>query len=52
MGALFKNQGELIDMIPVLKKEFPSLKLALVGDDSDQGLTGPLRERVRRLGVL
>ncbi len=51
VGAFFKNQGELIEIIPLLKREFPSIKVALVGDDTDAGLTGPIKERAAYLGV-
>lgn len=51
VGAFFKNQAELIEMIPQLMKHFPSIKVVLVGDDSDPGLTGPLKDTARRLGV-
>ena len=51
VGAFFKNQTELIEIIPILKQEFPALKVVLVGDDSDPGLTGPIKEKARLLGV-
>lgn len=51
VGAFFKNQVELIDCIPLLKQAFPEIKVALVGDDSDPGLTGPILDRARQLGV-
>lgn len=51
VGAFFKNQIELIDCIPLLKQAFPEIKVALVGDDSDPGLTGPIINRARQLGV-
>lgn len=51
IGAFFKNQGELIEIIPLLKREFPSIKVALVGDNTDSGLTAPLMEKAKRLGV-
>lgn len=51
VGAFFKNQVELIDCIPLLKQAFPGIKVALVGDDSDPGLTGPILDRARQLGV-
>ncbi|MHC1699095.1 MAG: glycosyltransferase family 4 protein [Geobacteraceae bacterium] len=51
VGAFFKNQIELVESIPLLKQDFPGIKVALVGDDSDSGLTAPLRERARQLGV-
>jgi glycosyltransferase involved in cell wall biosynthesis len=52
VGAFFKNQTELVEIIPLLKLEFPLIKVALVGDDSDAGLTGPIKEKAKRLGVL
>jgi len=51
VGAFFKNQGELIEIIQLLKREFPSIKVALVGDDTDAGLTGPIKEKAELLGV-
>lgn len=51
VGAFFKNQVELIEIIPALKREFPSVKVALIGDDTDPGLTGPIKEKARLLGV-
>jgi len=52
VGAFFKNQLELVEMMPRLKREFPQLMVALVGDDSDPGLTVPLVEKVRELGLV
>jgi len=51
VGAFFKNQIELIETIPLLQQDFPGIKVALIGDDSDPGLTGPLLDRARQLGV-
>jgi len=51
VGAFFKNQQELIETIPLIKEKFPTLKVALVGDDSDAGLTGPILEKIRALGL-
>lgn len=51
VGAFFKNQIELIETIPFLQRDFPGIKVALIGDDTDPGLTGPLLERARQLGV-
>ncbi|ABQ27383.1 glycosyltransferase family 4 protein [Geotalea uraniireducens] len=51
VGAFFKNQRELIEIIPLLRREFPSIKVALVGDDADPGLTGPIKEKAKQLGV-
>jgi glycosyltransferase involved in cell wall biosynthesis len=51
VGALFKNQGELLDVVALLKGEFPDLKLALVGATDDEGLLAPLRDKALRLGI-
>lgn len=51
VGAFFKNQGELIEIISLLKREFPSITVALVGDDTDSGLTVPIKEKAKQLGV-
>lgn len=48
VGEFFKNQTELVDVLALLKGEFPNLTLAFVGDNSDQGLMGPLLEKIRR----
>ncbi len=51
VGAFFKNQGELLEVVSLVKREFPEIKVALVGDDTDVGLTAPLVEKAERLGV-
>lgn len=51
VGAFFKNQAELIEIIPSLKQEFPSIKVVLAGDNSDAGLVVPLMEKAQLLGV-
>ena len=51
VGAFFKNQCELIEIIPALKQQFPDVTVALVGDDSDFGLSGPVRALAQRMGV-
>ena len=51
VGAFFKNQVELVEIVALLKREFPAIKLALVGDDADPGLTGPIKEKAKQLGV-
>jgi L-malate glycosyltransferase len=51
VGEFWKNQGELVDCIPLLKKRFPSLKVAFVGDNSDQNLLEPLLDKIRQLGL-
>ncbi len=51
VGAFFKNQVELVDAAAVIRQEFPALKVALVGDDSDPGLCAPLRARIKEAGL-
>lgn len=51
LGEFWKNQLELVEAVPFLKQEFPGLKVAFVGDNSDQGLVGPVLDRIRRLGL-
>lgn len=51
IGEFWKNQGELIDMMPLLKQAFPSLKVAFVGDNNDQNLMTPLMDKIRNLGL-
>lgn len=51
VGEFWKNQGELVEMLPVLRQKFPDLKAVFVGDDRDAGLVTPLKERIRTLGL-
>jgi glycosyltransferase involved in cell wall biosynthesis len=51
VGEFWKNQGELVDVLALLVEEFPTIKVAFVGDNSDQGLFQPLQDKIRRLGL-
>jgi glycosyltransferase involved in cell wall biosynthesis len=51
VGEFWKNQGELVDMIPQLKQAFPALKVAFVGDTNNPPLFDPLQAKIRALGV-
>jgi glycosyltransferase involved in cell wall biosynthesis len=51
VGEFWKNQGELVDVLAVLVKEFPAIRVAFIGDNSDQGLFLPLQEKIRGLGL-
>jgi glycosyltransferase involved in cell wall biosynthesis len=51
VGEFWKNQGELVDVLALLTEEFPAIRVAFVGDNSDQGLFQPLRDKIRRLGL-
>jgi glycosyltransferase involved in cell wall biosynthesis len=51
VGEFWKNQMELVEMTPLLKKTFPSLTVALIGNASDRSLVVPLEGRIRELGL-
>ncbi len=51
VGEFWKNQGELVDALALLVEEFPAIKVAFVGDNSDQGLFQPLCDKIARLGL-
>jgi glycosyltransferase involved in cell wall biosynthesis len=51
VGEFWKNQMELVEMTPLLKKAFPALTVALIGDASDRALVEPLEWRIRQLGL-
>ena len=51
VGEFWKNQIELVEMLPLLLKEFPALTLAFIGNNSDRTLVEPLEIRARELGV-
>jgi len=51
VGAFWKNQGELVDCIPLLKRRFPGIRVAFVGDNTDLPLAVPLIEKIKRMGL-
>jgi glycosyltransferase involved in cell wall biosynthesis len=51
VGEFWKNQGELVEIMPLIKEVFPGLKVAFIGDDTNHGLVAPLKEKIRRLGL-
>lgn len=51
VGAFFKNQAELVDVLLMVRQAFPTVRLALVGDDSDNGLVMPLKEKIAAAGL-
>jgi L-malate glycosyltransferase len=51
VGELWKNQDELIDVVAMLKGEFPSLKLALIGSDMDERIKIPLVAKIRGMAL-
>lgn len=51
VGAFFKNQSELVDCIPLLKRRFPDIKVAFVGDNTELPLVVPLMEKIKGMGL-
>lgn len=51
LGEFWKNQTELVDAIPFLKEEFPSVRVAFVGDNTDPGLVQPVLDKIRLHGL-
>lgn len=51
VGEFWKNQIELVEMLPQLLKAFPTLTLAFIGNNSDRTLVEPLEVRAKELGV-
>lgn len=51
VGEFWKNQGELVEIIPQLKHAFPALKVAFVGDNTDKSLYDPILARIHALGL-
>ena len=51
LGEFWKNQGELIGMIPTMRQAFPGIKVAFVGDNTDEWLITPIMAQIRSLGV-
>lgn len=51
VGAFFKNQPEMVEVLALLVRDFPGIRLALVGDNTDRELVEPLLATVERLGL-
>lgn len=51
VGEFWKNQVELVEMIPALAGAFPGITVAFVGNNANRDLVGPVEERIRQLGV-
>lgn len=51
MGEFWKNQSEIVDILPQLRAEYPKLMFAFVGDNTDAGLIKPLMEKIRKLNL-
>lgn len=47
VGEFWKNQVELVDALAILRKKWPGITLALVGDNSDPVLFDPVMEKIR-----
>lgn len=51
VGEFWKNQRELVEAVALLMPRWPGLTVALVGDNNDPGLVGPVEDRIRALGL-
>ncbi len=51
VGEFWKNQGELVRMIPTLQQTFPEIRIVFVGDNTDEALLTPIMALIRSLGV-
>jgi glycosyltransferase involved in cell wall biosynthesis len=51
VGEFWKNQQELIDAVAILKVNWPEITVALVGDNTDPVLAGPVIERIKVNGL-
>jgi glycosyltransferase involved in cell wall biosynthesis len=51
VGEFWKNQIELVEMLPQLKRDFPEITVAFIGNNADHTLVKPLEGRARELGV-
>lgn len=51
VGEFWKNQEELIEIIPILKEQYPMIKVALVGPKPGGYALERIMELIRRLGV-
>jgi len=51
VGEFWKNQIEMIEMLPQLKQEFPEIHLVFIGNNKARDLVEPLEARARELGV-
>lgn len=51
VGDSWKSRMELVEMIPSLARAFPDITFALVGNNADRALVGPIEERTRQLGI-
>jgi glycosyltransferase involved in cell wall biosynthesis len=51
IGEFFKNQEELVEMIPQIKHSFPTLKVVFVGDNTNRSHMEPLLAKIHMLGV-
>ena len=51
VGEFWKNQIEMIEMLPQLKQDFPEISLVFIGNNAARDLVEPLEARARELGV-
>lgn len=51
VGEFWKNQIEMVEMLPQLKQDFPDITLVFIGNNAARHLVEPLEVRSRELGV-
>lgn len=51
VGEFWKNQIELVEMLPQLKRDFPEITVAFIGNNAARNLVEPLEVRARELGI-
>lgn len=51
VGAFFKNQQELVAMVPQLLEVFPGIKVILLGNRDEPTLLPPLLDQIKTLGL-
>jgi glycosyltransferase involved in cell wall biosynthesis len=51
VGEFWKNQIELVEMLPRLREAFPEITLVFIGNITDRSLVDPIEARAKELGV-
>jgi len=51
VGDLWKNQIEFLDVLALLRKQFPDVRYAIVGSDAGHRAVEPFKKRAEELGL-
>jgi glycosyltransferase involved in cell wall biosynthesis len=51
VGDLWKNQIEFLDVLALLREQFPDVRYAIVGSTADSGPLRDFKERAKKLGL-